>query len=160
MQIKIKICASVLLELMYFLPKCKKIKKREGAGVKQREGKKGERKRKTKWVCCRKGDHFQGWKGDHFQGWKVVSCLTLGNKCLRRHSCWQSKSFYWEGVPGQRAGGGKGTQENCSATWLAVLSFMVMGLVSRLCLANRSDSESFLVVHALLSQDGCQREGF
>jgi len=34
---------------------------------------------------------------------------------------------------------------------------MVMGLVSRLPLANHSDSESFLVVHALLSQDGCQR---
>ena len=37
---------------------------------------------------------------------------------------------------------------------------MVMGLVSRLPLANHYDSESFLVVHALLSQDGCQREGF
>ena len=37
---------------------------------------------------------------------------------------------------------------------------MVMGLVSRLSLANHSDSESFLVVHALFSQDGCQRGGF
>ena len=37
---------------------------------------------------------------------------------------------------------------------------MVMGLGSRLSLANHSDSESFLVVHALFSQDGCQREGF
>ena len=42
----------------------------------------------------------------------------------------------------------------------AVSSFMVMGLVSRLSLANYSDSESFLVVHALFSQDGRQREGF
>ena len=50
---------------------------------------------------------------------------------------------------------GKGTQENCSAT-----NFMVMGLVSRLSLANHPDSESFLVVHTLFSQDGCQREGF
>ena len=33
---------------------------------------------------------------------------------------------------------------------------MVMGLVSRLSLANHSDSESFLVVHALVYQ----REGF
>ena len=41
--------------------------------------------------------------------------------------------------------------------WLAVLGFMVMGLVSGLSLANHSDSESFLVVHALFSQDGCQR---
>ena len=37
---------------------------------------------------------------------------------------------------------------------------MVRGLVSRLSLANHSDSEFFLVVHALFSQDGCQREGF
>ena len=37
---------------------------------------------------------------------------------------------------------------------------MVMGLVSGLSLANHSDSESFLAVHALFSQDGCQREGF
>ena len=44
--------------------------------------------------------------------------------------------------------------------WLTVLGFMVMGLVSGLSLANHSESESFLVVHALFSQDGCQREGF
>ena len=31
---------------------------------------------------------------------------------------------------------GKGIQENCSATWLAVLGAVVMGLVSRLSLAN------------------------
>ena len=37
---------------------------------------------------------------------------------------------------------------------------MVMGLVSTSSLANHSDSESFLVVHALFSQDGCQSEGF
>ena len=34
---------------------------------------------------------------------------------------------------------------------------MVMGLGSGLCLANHSDSESFLVVLALFSQDGCWR---
>ena len=39
-----------------------------------------------------------------------------------------------------------GTQKNCSATWLEVLGFMVMGLVSRLSLTNHSDSESFLGV--------------
>ena len=37
---------------------------------------------------------------------------------------------------------------------------MVMELVSGLSLANHSDSESFLAVHPLISQDGCQREGF
>ena len=40
------------------------------------------------------------------------------------------------------------------------LGFMVIGLVSRLSLASHSDSESFLVVHVLLSQDECQQEGF
>ena len=57
-------------------------------------------------------------------------------------------------APGWRAVG-KRTQENCSATWLSVLGFMVMGLVSRWSLANHSNSESFLVAHASLSQDGC-----
>ena len=42
-----------------------------------------------------------------------------------------------------------------SATWLTVSGFMVMGLVSGLSLTNHSDSESFLVVQALFSQDGC-----
>ena len=44
--------------------------------------------------------------------------------------------------------------------WLAGLGFMVTGLVSGLSLANHSDSESFLVVQALFSQDGHQRGGF
>ena len=34
---------------------------------------------------------------------------------------------------------------------------LVMGLVSGLSLASRLDSEALLVVHALFSQDGCQR---
>ena len=43
----------------------------------------------------------------------------------------------------------------------ALLSgFMMMGLVFGLSLANHSDSESFLVVHALFSQHECQTEGF
>ena len=37
---------------------------------------------------------------------------------------------------------------------------MVMGLVSGVCLAHPSDSEPFLVVHVLFSQDGRWREGF
>ena len=49
----------------------------------------------------------------------------------------------------------EGTQENCSASWLTVLGFMVMGLVSGWSLANHSNSESFLVAHTSLSQDGC-----
>ena len=39
----------------------------------------------------------------------------------------------------------KRTQENCSATWLPVLGYMVMKLVSQLSLTNCSGSKSFLV---------------
>ena len=43
--------------------------------------------------------------------------------------------------------------------WLEVSGFVVIALVSRLSLANYSDSGSFLVAHALLGQDGFQ-QGF
>ena len=63
---------------------------------------------------------------------------------------------------------GKGTrvessrvrEPRSSVMWLIVLGFMVMGFVSGLSLANHSDSDSFLVLHALFIQDGCHREGF
>ena len=62
---------------------------------------------------------------------------------------------------GKRCPGGKqqikGTQEDVSAMWLAVLGFMVMRLVSGLSLTNYLDSRSFLVVDSLFSQDGCVR---
>ena len=77
--------------------------------------------------------------------------------CLRRHTCWQS-CVRKEG-PG-REQWDKGYQENCSATWLEVLGFMGMGLISGLSLANHSDSGSFLVALAWLNQDGFQHEGF
>ena len=51
---------------------------------------------------------------------------------------------------------GRGTQEHCSATRLEVSGVMVIGLISRLSSASHSDSGSYPV----LSQDGCQREGF
>ena len=54
----------------------------------------------------------------------------------------------------------QGIRENLSATWLEILGFMVMGLVSESSLANHSGSRSFLVAHTLLSQDGFQRGGF
>ena len=49
---------------------------------------------------------------------------------------------------------GQGTQEDCSAPQLTVSGFMLMGLASRLSLANHSDSGNFLVARAVLSQDG------
>ena len=63
----------------------------------------------------------------------------------------KARDFIGKGHPGGEQEG-KGTQENCSAVWLTVSGFMVMGLVSRLSLMNHSDSESFLVVQALFSQ--------
>ena len=54
----------------------------------------------------------------------------------------------------------KGIREDCPATWLSVSGFIVIELVSRLSLANHSDSGSFLVVLTSLSQDGFQPEGF
>ena len=66
-----------------------------------------------------------------------------------------------ESSPGRGCPGGeqegKGIQEGCSAMWLPVLGLMVMVLVSSFSLASHSGSGSFPVVHALLSQDVCQR---
>ena len=55
---------------------------------------------------------------------------------------------------------GKGTQENSSAAWLAASGFMAIVLVSRLSLANHSDSGPFLMPSLFLNQDGYQRQGF
>ena len=97
--------------------------------------------------CCRKGDPFQGLKLD--------SCLTLGNELSEETHLLTKQEILL----------GKGTRvESCRVReprrtalphGLPVSGFMVMGLVSGWSLANHSNSESFLVVHASLSQDGC-----
>ena len=51
----------------------------------------------------------------------------------------KARDFIGKGHPGGEQEG-KGAQENSSATWLEVMGFMVMGLVSGLSLANHSDS--------------------
>ena len=71
-------------------------------------------------------------KGDPFQGPKLCSCLTLRNELSEETHVLTKQEILL----------GKGTQEHCSA----VSGFMVMGLVSRLSLANHSYSEPFLVV--------------
>ena len=65
----------------------------------------------------------------------------------------KARDFIWKGHPGGEQEG-QGTQENCSAVWLEV-SFYGDGISFRWSLANHSNSESFLVVHTSLSQDGC-----
>ena len=67
-------------------------------------------------------------RGTPSRAWNWALVWHSEMNCPRRHMCWQSKRFYWERAPGWRAGG-KGTQENCSAPWLTVSGFMVMGLV-------------------------------
>ena len=98
-------------------------------------------------------------EGGPLQGPNLGSCLTLRNELSKETHVLTKQRLYWERAPGG-ARESEGTQEDCSATWLAVSGFLVMGLVSGLSLANHPDSECFLVAHALFSRDGCQREGF
>ena len=77
--------------------------------------------------CCRKGNPFQGPR--------VGSSLTLGNELSEEaHVLTKQKTLLGRGALG-REQEGKGTQEHCSAMWLTVSGFTVMGLVSRLSLA-------------------------
>ena len=96
--------------------------------------------------CCRKGDPFQGPKGG--------SGLTLRNE-LSEETNMLTKQKTLLGRSAQAE-----SRRVRKPTWLKVSGFMVMGLVSRLSLVNHSDSGSFLVVHTVLRQDGCQRERF
>jgi len=100
------------------------------------------------YLCCRKADPFQGPK--------LGSCLTLRNELSEETHVLTKQEILLE----------KSTQVESSrvreprrtalpAAWLAVSGFMVMGLVSGWSLANHSNSESFLVAQASLSQDGC-----
>ena len=54
------------------------------------------------------------------QGWAFNTQKWM----VRRHTYWQSKRVYWVGEPRCRV-------KNCSAMWLSILGFMVMGLVSQ-----------------------------
>ena len=80
--------------------------------------------------------------------------IVRGDTCSEK-----ARDFIRKGSLGGEQQGNR-TQEDCSVMWLAASGFTVMGLVSRLSLANHSDSGYFLVVHVLLSQDGCQWKGF
>ena len=78
------------------------------------------------------------------------SCLTLGNELSEARSAIQVRAFIGKGCWG---GGqeGEGDGENCSATWLTVSDFIVIGLVSGLSLASHSELGSFLGAHASFS---------
>ena len=97
-------------------------------------------------------------EGGPFRGLKVGSCLTLGNELSKERSPIQARDFIGTGCRG-RGQEGEGNGENCSAMWLTVSGFMVIGLVSCLSLASHSELGSVLGAHASLSRDGFQRGG-
>ena len=69
---------------------------------------------------------FRCRKGYPAQGLRVSSCLTLGNELSEEIHMLTEQGPYREGAPGRRAG--QGTQEDCSATGLAVSDFIGMGI--------------------------------
>ena len=94
----------------------------------------------------------------HLPGPKSGSCLTLGNELSEEtHTLTKQEIFLGKGtrVESRRVREPRKT----ALTHGSQSQVMVIGIVSRLSLVNHPDSESFLVAHALLSQDGCQREG-
>ena len=103
--------------------------------------------------CCRKGDTFQGLR--------VGSCLTLRSELSKEtHMLTKQETLWGRGSWAESSRVREPRRTAWPCTWLALLGFMVVGLVSWLFLANRSDSGSFLVAHSLLSQDRFQWEGF
>ena len=60
---------------------------------------------------------------------RVDACLTLRNELSEDTCVDKARAFIGKGHQSGEQGG-KGNQENCSATWLAVPGFMVIGLVS------------------------------
>ena len=78
------------------------------------------------------------------------SCLILGNALSEERSAVQARGFIGKGCRG-RGQEGEGNGENCSAMWLTVSDFIVIGLVSGLSLASHSELGSFLGAHASFS---------
>ena len=103
---------------------------------------------KLRCLCCRKGDPFQSPR--------VYSCLTLRNESSEETRVLTKYETLLEKGTQAESRKVRGTQQGCSITCPSVSDFMVMGLVSGLFPATRSESGCFLVAHALLSQDGFQ----
>ena len=98
------------------------------------------------YFCCRKGGGPQGPKSRLLSN---TQKRIVGGDVLTKQ-----ETLLEEGT---RAESNKVREPRRTAL---LSGFMVMGLIYGLSLANHSDSESFLVVHALFSQHGCQTEGF
>ena len=74
------------------------------------------------------------------QGVRVSFCLTLGNELFQEtHMLTREEAFFGKGLQGGEYQG-KGTQQNCFATWLVVSGSLMMELVSGSSLPSHSDS--------------------
>ena len=69
-------------------------------------------------------------EGGPLPGPKTGLLSNTQKRIVRGDACTdKARDFIGKGHPGGEQEG-KGTQKNCSATWLAVSGFMLMGLVS------------------------------
>ena len=86
--------------------------------------------------------------------------------CPRRHTCWQSKRLYWKKYPDphpsapQRAVGSGNPGELLCHMAHSLRHYGDGGLLSRLSLANYSDSGVLLGGAHVARSRGCQGEGF
>ena len=79
------------------------------------------------------------------QGVRVSFCLTLGNELFQEtYMLTKEEAFLGKGLQGGEQQG-KGTQQNCFATWLVVSGSLVMELVSGSSLPNHSEPGLSLV---------------
>ena len=66
----------------------------------------------------------------HYRAPRAGTCLTLGKELSEETRADKARDFIRKGHPGG-AQYRKGTQENCSATWLAALGFYGDGISFR-----------------------------
>ena len=85
------------------------------------------------------------------------SCLIVGKELSKETCAGKARDFIGRGAWVESSGVRETRRATLSCGSPSLV--LVMGIVSGLSLANHSDSRSFLVVHTLLSQDGCQQEG-
>ena len=97
-------------------------------------------------------------EGVSFQGSKLGSCLTLRNELSKEtHELTKQEFLLGKGAQVESRRVREPGEQLCYMA--PSLGFYHDGISFWVVLVNHSDSESFLVVHALFSQDRRQREG-